>query len=68
MKKIKWGLNILGNIIVNRIPIRRLRIAYYKLIGAKFGKNVSVCRYTDLLAADKLNLGNGVNIGWRGGE
>ena len=64
-KKINWGMNILGNIFVNKIPSRRIRIFYYKLLGAKLGKDVSICRNTDLLAENKLKIGNGVNIGWR---
>lgn len=64
-KKIEWALNILGNMIVNRIPSRKLRMLYYKILGIKCGKNVSICRYTDLLATSKLEIGDGVNIGWR---
>nr|WP_207745244.1 acyltransferase [Clostridium saudiense] len=64
-KKIQWGMNLIGNIIITRIPSRRIRIAYYKMIGMKSGNNVSICRYTELLAAEKLKTGNGVNIGWR---
>lgn len=64
-KKIRWGIAIFGNMIINRIPSRRFRLYYYKLAGLKCGKNVSICRYTDLLAIEKLKIGNGVNIGWR---
>lgn len=64
-KKICWGLAILGNIVINKIPSRRIRLGYYKLVGLKAGKNVSICRNTDLLAINNLKLGNGVNIGWR---
>lgn len=64
-KKINWGINMLGNIFINKIPNRRLRLAYYKFSGVEMGKNVSICRKTDLLAAKKLNIGDGVNIGWR---
>jgi len=58
-------MTILGNIIVNKIPSRRIRILYYKILGLTAGKNVSICRNVDLLSIDKLELGNGVNIGWR---
>lgn len=64
-KKIKWGMNILGNMIINKIPSRRFRMTYYKLSGIKVGKDVSICRNTELLATEKLAIGNGVNIGWR---
>ena len=64
-KIIRWGLAILSNMIINKIPSRRIRLSYYKLVGLKAGKNVSICRNTELLAIDKLKLGNGVNIGWR---
>lgn len=64
-KKINWGMNIIGNIIVNKIPIRFIRMSYYKLLGVNYGKNVSICRNTDILSGNKLKLGNGVNVGWR---
>lgn len=64
-KKVRWGIAIFGNIIINRIPSRRIRMYYYKLAGLKCGKDVSICRYTDLLAIEKLRIGDGVNIGWR---
>lgn len=64
-KKIKWGMNILGNMYINKIPSRRIRMAYYKMLGIKTGKDVSICRNTELLATDRLSIGNGVNIGWR---
>ncbi|MDU2121204.1 MAG: acyltransferase [Clostridium celatum] len=63
--RIQWGLNIIGNIVVNKVPSRRLRILFYKLCGGKFGGNSTVCRNTDILATNKLVVGNGVNIGWR---
>ena len=64
-KKLNWGINIIGNIFINKIPSRRFRMMYYKFSGINAGKNVSISRGTDLLATNKLKIGNGVNIGWR---
>lgn len=63
-KKIYYGLVLLTNIFVNKIPSRRFRNFIYKLLGAKIGSNTVLNRRCELLCPKELMLGNNCAIGW----
>lgn len=55
---------IIGNTIINKIPSRTIRSGYYKLMGMKIGKNSVIYRRADILAPDKIEIGENTSIGW----
>ena len=65
IKKIRAAINIIiGNIIINKIPSRSIRRIYYKLMGMKIGENSVIFRRADILAPEKINIGNNSSVGW----
>lgn len=64
-RKIRAAVNIIiGNIIINKIPSRSIRRLYYKIMGMKIGKNTIIFRRADILAPDKIVIGENTSIGW----
>ena len=64
VKAIYYGLVLLGNMFINKIPSRHLRKYWLELFGAKLGKNSFVSRRVEVLLPMGLIMGNGVNVGW----
>lgn len=65
MKKIYSAINfIIGNVIINKIPIRSFRKLYYRLMGASIGKNSVIYRRVETLEPKKLQIGNNSSVGW----
>lgn len=64
MPKIYNAINLLGNMIINKIPSRHLRLLYYKLMGAKIGKDSFLFRNVDTLAPNNLVIGDTCSVGW----
>lgn len=63
--KIYNAINItLGNMIINKIPSRSIRKVYYKLMGMKIKKNSVIFRRSDVLAPNKIEIGENCAIGW----
>lgn len=55
---------IMGNVIINKIPSRTIRLAYYKLMGMKIGKKSVIYRRAEILAPHKIEIGKNTSIGW----
>lgn len=51
------------NAFFNKIPSRRFRRSFCRLLGARIGKSV-IFRNTELLETPKLAIGNDCSIGW----
>lgn len=68
MKKIKkciyYSIVLFGNIVINKIPSRSFRNVFYKLMGAKIGKETVLFRRIDMLYPKGLNIGDNGSIGW----
>ncbi|WP_058301360.1 acyltransferase [Gorillibacterium timonense] len=64
VKCIYYAVVLFGNVVINKIPSRHLRKWFYKMLGAKVGKNSVICRRADVLFPKGLCLANNVNIGW----
>lgn len=64
IKNIYWVLIIFGNTIINKIPIRRLRRGYYRLLGANLTNTSVIFRKTDILSPRKLVMGKSSSVGW----
>lgn len=55
---------LIGNTVINKIPSRRLRIFYYRLMGAKIGKKSVIYRKSDVEFAKGLEIGHNTQIGY----
>lgn len=68
MKKIKksiyYAIVLFGNIIVNKIPSRRIRRGFYNILGAKIDKKSTIYRRVEILFPKGLKIQKDVSIGW----
>ncbi len=64
IKYIYYPVVLFGNVFVNKIPSRHLRKWFYKILGAKIGKNTVIYRRTDVLFPKGLELANNIAVGW----
>lgn len=63
-KKVYYGIVLICNMFINKVPSRRFRNFVYTLLGAQIGKNTVLNRRCELLSPNKLVLGNNCAIGW----
>lgn len=52
------------NMLINKIPIHAVRLAWLRLGGAVIGEGSSVWRNTEILGVDNLRIGRDSVIGW----
>ena len=52
------------NILINKIPIHSLRLAWLKIGGAKIGKRSTIWRNTEILGIQNLRMGEDSVIAW----
>lgn len=64
MNLIYAGLVMLTNIVVNKLPSRRLRNFIYRCFGSKIGKNTVIFRRAELLNPRRLIIEDNSSIGW----
>ena len=64
IKCLYYTITLFGNTVWNKVPSRHLRRWFYKLLGAKMGKNTFPCRRVEVLLPQGLKLGDGVAVGW----
>lgn len=64
MGKAYWLCTVIGNTIVNKIPIWILRRIWLILMGAKIGKKSVLFRRVEILKPIKLRLGRQSSVGW----
>lgn len=64
LKKIIVIFTMIGNMLVIKIPSRRLRKLYYRLLGVKFGKCTYINRNTEIIGTIKIKIGHNTAIGW----
>lgn len=62
--KMYWMLTVVGNTIINKIPSRRLRKLYFKLLGAKIDSNSVLYRRVELMRPYNFKMGRGSSVGW----
>ena len=62
--KASWMVTVLWNVIINKIPSRKIRRGYLTLLRAKISKKGVVFRNVNILSPRKLVLGAGSSIGW----
>lgn len=63
-KKIYYAIVLFGNVVINKIPSRRIRKSFYKLMGAKIGKDTVIFRRSDILFPKGLDISDNCSIGW----
>ena len=63
-KAFYYAVTLWGNRVINKLPSRHLRKAFYSMLGAKMGKNCFPCRRVEILLPKGLKLGDGVAVGW----
>lgn len=56
---------LLFNLLVTHVPLQSLRLAVLRLLGAHIGRGVKVLRGTTVLAPHRLELADGVGVGFR---
>lgn len=64
MSKLYNAINLFGNVVINKIPSRHLRLFFYKCMGAEIGKNTFLFRRVETLLPSKLKIGDNCSIGW----
>lgn len=64
LKCIYYGIVLIGNTIVNKIPSRHIRKWFYQIMGARIGKNTVLCRRVEVLLPKGLRLADRVAVGW----
>lgn len=64
IKCIYYAVTLFGNVVINKVPSRHFRKWFYKLLGAKIGKNTVICRRVEILLPKGLQLSNNVAVGW----
>lgn len=64
VKMVYYAITLFGNVVCNKLPSRHIRRWFYKLMGAKLGKNTFPCRRVEVLYPRGLTLSDGVAIGW----
>lgn len=63
-KYIYFTLMLFGNAVINKIPSRHFRKAYYKMLGAKVGKNAGFSRRVEISYPKGLTMGDNISVGW----
>ena len=64
-RNINAAINItIGNTLINKIPSRTIRNAYYKILGMRIGDNSVIFRRADILAPYGVDIDENVSIGW----
>lgn len=63
-KKLYYGIVLLGNIFVNKIPSRSLRTLFYKIMGASIGKDSIIFRRVEVLYPKGLDIKQNSSVGW----
>lgn len=62
-KCIYYAVVLFGNVVVNKIPSRRFRRLFYRILGARIGKSF-VFRRAEVLFPKGLSIGDHSNVGW----
>lgn len=62
--KLYMAGTMFGNTVINKIPSRKLRRLYYRLMGARLTEKSVIFRGTDILSPRKLQIGQGSSVGW----
>lgn len=63
-KSLYYSIVLFGNIFINKIPSRRIRRGFYKLLGANIDKSSSLYRRVEVLFPSGLKIDKNVSIGW----
>lgn len=64
IKAIYYTVNLFGNVVINKVPSRHTRKWFYRLLGAKIGKNTVICRKVETLLPKGIIIMDNVAIGW----
>ena len=64
IKCLYYAVTLFGNIMINKIPSRHIRKWFYRLMGAKLGRNTFPCRRVEILLPKGLKLADNVAVGW----
>ena len=64
IKKTYWLFTVIGNILISKLPCRKIRRLYYRMLGAKLNNKSVVFRNSDILSPRKLSIGKGSSVGW----
>lgn len=64
IKCLYYAVTLFGNIVINKIPSRHIRKWFYRLMGAKLGRNTFPCRRVEILLPKGLELADNVAVGW----
>lgn len=62
--RIYKAMNLFGNVVINKIPSRHLRKAFYQLLGAKIGRGTYLFRRVETLQPCGLVMGDHCSVGW----
>ena len=54
----------LYNMVINKIPVHAIRLAWLRLGGARIGRGSSVWRNTEVLGIEHLRIGKDSVVGW----
>ena len=65
VRKFRRLTEVAYNLIFTHVPSHQVRLSILALAGARIGKSCSILRGTTVLAADNLEIGNSVSIGFR---
>ncbi|MBM6820166.1 acyltransferase [Clostridium saudiense] len=63
-KCIYYSIVLFGNVFINKIPSRRIRRGFYKILGADIDKNSTIYRRAEILFPSGLKIMKNVSIGW----
>lgn len=64
-KYIAAGINVVvGNTVINKIPIWALRKAFYRAMGMRLGEDSVVFRRAEVLDPAHVQIASNVSVGW----
>jgi len=63
-KYLYYSIVLFGNVFVNKIPSRRIRRGFYKILGGDIDKTSTIYRRVEVLFPNGLKIGKNVSIGW----
>lgn len=63
VKCIYFAFALFGNAVINKIPSRHIRFGYYKLLGAKIGKDAGFSRRVEISYPKGLNMLGNASVG-----
>lgn len=63
-KKIYYAIVLFSNVVINKIPSRKFRNLFYKIMGAQIGEGTVIFRRAEILFPKGMNIGNHCSIGW----